>query len=351
MRASRLVSILLLLQARTHMTAQELAEELEVSVRTVYRDMESLAAAGIPLYGRAGHEGGYRLVEGYRTRLTGLTAGEADSLFLTGLPAAAADLGLGPSVTAAQLKLMAALPPELRDRAGRVAERFHLDAPSWYRDADRAPHLATVASAVWDQRAVRIRYLRWAEPHQITRDVEPYGLVLKAGRWYLVAATATVPSAAATATVRTYRVARIVDCDVLDVTFERDPAFDLARHWEQYLRHFDRRRHVDRATLRLSPDAFARLPEVAEPAVVDAARAGAQPDDDGWLRVTIPVEAPAQALADLFRLAPEVEIVGPAELRAQMIDTLRALDRLYGAEKAGGVRAASTGASAGATTS
>jgi predicted DNA-binding transcriptional regulator YafY len=111
------------------MTAQELADALEVSVRTVYRDMESLAAAGVPLYGEAGHDGGYRLVDGYRTRLTGLTAGEADSLFLTGLPSAAADLGLGASVTAAQLKLMAALPADLRDRAGRVAGRFHLDAP------------------------------------------------------------------------------------------------------------------------------------------------------------------------------------------------------------------------------
>ncbi len=145
MRASRLVSILMLLQSKGRMTARALADELEVSVRTVYRDIESLAAAGVPLYGEAGHEGGYRLVDGYRTRLTGLTAGEAESLFLTGLPSAAADLGLGASVTAAQLKLMAALPAELRDRAGRVAERFHLDAPSWYRDADSSPHLSGVA--------------------------------------------------------------------------------------------------------------------------------------------------------------------------------------------------------------
>lgn len=320
-RASRLVSILLLLQTRTHMTARELAEELEVSVRTVYRDMESLAAAGIPLYGQAGHEGGYRLVDGYHTRLTGLTAGEADSLFLTGLPAAAADLGLGASVTAAQLKLTAALPPELRDRAGRVAERFHLDAPSSYRDADDAPHLATVAAAVWDQSTVRIRYLRWAEPHRITREVQPYGLVLKAGRWYLVAA--------ASGATRTYRVSRIVDCERLDQKFERDPSFDLATHWQQYLRAFDQRRHVARATIRLSPDAYRRLPEIAEPAVVDAARASAQADDDGWFRVTVPVEEPAQALADLFRLAPEVEILEPAELRTRMVSTLRTLNDLY----------------------
>jgi predicted DNA-binding transcriptional regulator YafY len=320
-RASRLVSILLLLQSKGRMTAQELADELEVSVRTVYRDMDSLAAAGIPLYGEAGHEGGYRLIDGYRTRLTGLTTGEAESLFLTGLPSAAADLGLGASVTAAQLKLMAALPPELRDRAGRVAERFHLDAPSWYRDADSAPQLGGVATAVWDQRVIRIRYLRWEKPHQITREIEPYGLVFKAGRWYLVAA--------AGATTRTYRISRILDLEPLDATFERDGTFDLARYWEEYLRHFDQRRLVDSATIRISPGALARLPEVAEPAVVEAARRTTQPDTHGWLRVTIPVDEPRQALADLFRLAPDIEIIHPAELRATMIETVRALSRLY----------------------
>jgi predicted DNA-binding transcriptional regulator YafY len=321
MRASRLVSILLLLQSKGRMTAQELADELEVSVRTVYRDMDSLGAAGIPLYGEAGHEGGYRLIEGYRTRLTGLTTGEAESLFLTGLPSAAADLGLGASVAAAELKLMAALPPELRDRAGRVAERFHLDAPSWYRDADSAPQLGGVAAAVWDQRVIRIRYLRWEKPHQIKREIEPYGLVFKAGRWYLVAA--------AGATKRTYRISRILDLETLDATFERDSTFDLASYWEEYLRHFDQRRHVDSATIRISPSALARLPEIAEPAVVEAARRTTQPDTHGWLRVTIPVDEPRQALADLFRLAPDIEIIHPAELRATMIETVRALSRLY----------------------
>ena len=321
MRASRLVSILLLLQSKGRMTAQELADELEVSVRTVYRDMDSLAAAGIPLYGEAGHEGGYRLIDGYRTRLTGLTTGEAESLFFTGLPSAAADLGLGAAVTAAQLKLMAALPPELRDRAGRVAERFHLDAPSWYRDADSAPQLGGVAAAVWDQRVIRIRYLRWEKPQQITREIEPYGLVFKAGRWYLVAA--------AGATKRTYRISRILDLETLDATFERDSTFDLATYWEEYLRHFDQRRNVDSATIRISPRALARLPEVAEPAVVEAARRTTQPDTHGWFRVTIPVDEPGQALADLFRLAPDIEIIHPAELRAAMIENVRALSLLY----------------------
>lgn len=322
-RASRLLSILLLLQNKGRMTAQDLADELKISVRTVYRDMDSLAAAGIPLYGQAGHQGGYRLVDGYRTKLTGLTTREAESLFLTGLPSAAADLGLGASVTAVQLKLMAALPEELRDRAGRVAERFHLDAPTWYRDADNTPHLAAVADAVWNERAIRIHYLRWAKPHEVIRVVEPYGLVFKAGRWYLVAT--------ANNATRTYRVSRIFGVEPLDATFERDPSFDLANYWQRYLRTFEDRRHVDHAVIRLSPDAFARLREAAEPSVVAAAQRSAEPGEEGWMRVTIPIEEPNQALAELFRLAPEIEILSPQYLRVQMIDTLQSLIRLYSA--------------------
>lgn len=129
MRASRLLSILLTLQARGLVTAQQLADELEVSVRTIYRDVESLHTAGVPLYGNAGHAGGYQLLDGYRTRLTGLHADEAEALFLAGLPGQAAQLGLAGVVAAAQLKVQAALPAGLRDRAGRIQERFHLDAP------------------------------------------------------------------------------------------------------------------------------------------------------------------------------------------------------------------------------
>jgi predicted DNA-binding transcriptional regulator YafY len=321
-RASRLVSILLLLQTRERMTAQEIADALEVSVRTVYRDMEALSVAGVPLYGEPGHYGGYRLLDGFRTRLTGLTAGEAESLFLTGLPRAAADLGLGAVVTAAQLKLMAALPAELRDRAGRIAERFHLDAPAWYRDAEHVPYLTAVAGAVWNDRAVRIRYLRWAEPHEITRTVRPYGLVLNAGHWYLVAGEDR--------RTRTYRISRIIDLHVLDERFDRPPDFDLADHWRTYLEHFDARRHEGVATLRLSPDAVDRLPHIMEPAVVRAARRTATtPDADGWIRVTIPVESHDQALGEILRLGAGAEIIAPAELRDHLIRTLDALGHLY----------------------
>jgi len=187
MRASRLLSLLLLLQTRGRMTAQQLAGELGVSVRTVYRDVEALGAAGVPLYGDAGHAGGYQLLGGYRTRLTGLTAAEAEALFLSGLPGPAAELGLGSVLAAATLKLRAALPASLRESADRLTERFYLDAPGWYRRPEDVPHLPAVASAVWERQVIQVTYQRWKEPAEVTRRLEPHGLVLKAGTWYVVA--------------------------------------------------------------------------------------------------------------------------------------------------------------------
>ena len=321
MRASRLVSILLLLQNRERMTAQELADALEVSVRTVYRDMESLSAAGVPLYGVSGHDGGYRILGGFRTRLTGLTVDEADSLFLAGIPTAAADLGMGAVAAAVQLKLMASLPADFRDRAGRIAQRFHLDAPRWYHEADHTPHLGVVADAVWNSHTVRMRYLRWTEPHEITRTVQPYGLVLKAGHWYLVASTAEE--------LRTYRISRIIDLHVLDERFDLPHEFDLANYWQDYLKNFDARRHRDEATLRLSPNAFNRLPYLWEPATIEAAHQSAAPDANGWTRVTIPIESAEQALPELLKLGADAEILGPPALRAHLTQTLDAMTLIY----------------------
>jgi predicted DNA-binding transcriptional regulator YafY len=218
-------------------------------------------------------------------------------LFLTGIPTAAADLGLGATVTAAQLKLMAALPPELRDRAGRIAQRFHLDAPSWYRDSDDTPHLNTVAAAVWSQQALRMHYMRWAEPHEITRVVQPYGLVLKAGHWYVVARGEEM---------RTYRVSRILDAQILPDTFERTPDFDLATFWHEYLTSFDARRFSGEATIRMRKEGQA-----------------------GWAEVKMPIESAEQALPELLKLGADAEILAPPELRAKAIEVLRAMTRLY----------------------
>ena len=188
MRSSRLVSILMLLQARPRMTARELAGELEVSLRTVYRDVEALSAAGVPVYAEQGRAGGYRLVDGYRTRLTGLTEDEALSLFMVGLPGPAAALGLGEEAASAERKLLAALGPAQRVRAGRLRDRFRLDVSAWYHPAEEPPHLAALAEAVLDDRVVDVVYRRWEAPREVERRLAPYGLVLKGGTWYLAAA-------------------------------------------------------------------------------------------------------------------------------------------------------------------
>src|SRR5919107_5703449 len=160
MRASRLVNLLLLLQTRGMMTARELSRELEVSVRTIYRDVDALSQSGVPIYAERGPHGGIRLVEGYRTRLTGLTPDEAEALFLSGLPGPAAELGLGTVVASSRLKVLAALPNELRGRATRLLERFHLDAAGWFQAGEHVPHLADVAEAVWEGRQILVEYQR-----------------------------------------------------------------------------------------------------------------------------------------------------------------------------------------------
>jgi predicted DNA-binding transcriptional regulator YafY len=322
MRASRLVSIILLLQTRGRMTARELAERLEVSVRTVYRDVEALHAAGIPLYGDAGPRGGYRLLDGYRTRLTGLTPEEAESLFLAGMPGPAAELGLGAEVTAAQLKLLAALPADLRDRAGRVQERFHLDAPTWYRDQDPVTHLPAVADAVWNGHRLQVRYRRWQEPQEVERTLEPYGLVLKAGRWYLVARAGEH--------VRTYRVSQILGLRTLPEHFTRPPGFDLAAYWQAYLDEFETRLRRGEAVVRVSPHGMVLLRNLMTPGVVAAARDSAEPaDGEGWSRVTVPIESVEHAAAEFLRLGPEAEVVSPGELRHAVLAAAEAITRLY----------------------
>lgn len=321
-RASRIVQLLLLLQTRGRLTAAQLAAELEVSVRTVYRDVDALAAAGVPLYGEAGHAGGYRLVDGYRTRLTGLTSTEADSLFLTGLPGPAQELGLGAEVAAAWLKLTASLPPELRDRATRIQQRFHLDAPGWYAEPDNTPALAAAADAVWRERRVEIHYHRWREPTEVTRTLDPYGLVLKAGRWYLVAASKRIS---------TYRVSQIRSLTVLDEGFQRPAGFDLGAFWQSYLADFDARRHISTSTVRISPDLRARLVDAVEPAIQRAVEETASaPDSDGWVTAVVPIEKPDHAHRLFLGFGEDIEVLAPASLRERITESVAALSRTYG---------------------
>ncbi|MGA5310689.1 helix-turn-helix transcriptional regulator [Micromonospora taraxaci] len=321
MRASRLISLLLLLQARGSMTAGELARELEVSERTVYRDVLALSAAGVPVYADRGRDGGYRLLGGYRTRLTGLTRDEAEALFLSGLPGPAGDMGLADAVAAAELKVLAALPPALRDAPARAGQRFHLDVPGWFRETPPPPWLTDLARAVWRDRVVELRYRRG--DREVTRRVQPYGLVLKSGAWYLVGRVDD--------DTRTYRVDRVTGVEVAEESFARDEGFDLAGHWREQAGSFLRTMLRAEATVRLSPAGLRRLRHLVDaPFVYDEVVAAAgEPDGQGWVVARLPVESVGVAYHQLLGLGPEVEVLDPPELRRLFTDAADRFRALY----------------------
>jgi predicted DNA-binding transcriptional regulator YafY len=311
-RAGRLVALLLHLQEHRAATAAALADALEVSERTIYRDVADLQAAGVPLWTETGPGGGIRLVEGWRTQLDGLTADEASTLFLAGAPTAVAELGLGTVLTAAQTKVMATLPPELRGRAARVRQRFLLDAPGWFHHDEPVPHLAAVADAVWAAQRVDLRYRRGR--HELRRRVDPLGLVLKAGTWYLVARHR--------GQLRTYRASRIVAVTRRPERFERPDDFELETYWSESSAAFDRSLLRDRVRIRLDRRARRLLPHVTEPtaatAALDAARST---DDPDWVEVTLSVESEEVAHEQLAGLGAGIEVIEPRTLRSALAAT------------------------------
>lgn len=324
MRASRLLSILMLLQNRGRMTAEALAATFEVSVRTIYRDIDQLSAADVPVYADRGPGGGFQLLDNYRTKLTGLSSAEAETLFLAGLPGPAAELGLADVLMSAQLKLTAALPERARASARRIGARFHLDPIDWFRSADAARLLPAIAQAVWNETCIDIRYKRGAGA--VARRLKPLGLVLKAGIWYVVAQVGGQVGEQ----TRTYRVANIVDLAVTQERFERPRDFDLVRFWTASARAYEIGLYRSKATLRVSPRGLPRLEQLGA-AVQQAARDTASAAEaGGWVQVEIPIESIDQAAADLLRLGTDVEVLKPAALRRRLAKAAREIVRLYG---------------------
>lgn len=330
MRSSRLLQILLLLQTRRQLTARELAEELEVSLRTIYRDVEALAAAGVPVYADQGRAGGYRLVDGYRTKLTGLNEGEAAALFLVGMPGPAAALGLTEQTSSAELKLLAALAPDQRDRAGRLKNRFHLDMPAWYRDAEESPYLSAVASAVMEDRRIKVLYRRWEAPREVERTLEPYGLVLKNGTWYVVAAAPGREAGQRVSGVRTYRVSNILQLAPTDEVFTRPAGFDLAKRWQEHLDRFESERFTGSALVRISAPLVASLADLSATLLLKAiADTGAEPAADGSITVSVPIESIPNAATGLIRYGSLLEVLEPVELRAELKQLAESVAALY----------------------
>jgi predicted DNA-binding transcriptional regulator YafY len=322
MRASRLLSILILLQLRPQITAPALAREFEVSVRTILRDIDELSAAGVPVYAERGRGGGFRLREGaFATRLNGLLGDEAQALPLLGLPGAASELGLGGASQRLRLKLQSALPGDTAALAGRLQARLHVDALDWYQGGEPAPQLPTLAQAVLECRRVELRYLSWkGERHW---QAEPLGLVLKGGSWYAVMR--------AGARTMTLKVANVLSLVVGDEVFERPADFDLATWWQASLQRFERELRPEVAVLRVTAEGRRRLAEkgryaaLAVAAAVPEKPAGTQ----HWARVTLPVESVDQAARLVLSLAPDAEAVGPAAVRERVAEWARAVARRH----------------------
>lgn len=320
MRASRLLSIQMMLETRGPMSAAALAEALEISVRTLHRDIDQLTAAGVPIYAERGRAGGFRLLDGWNTRLTGLTPSEAQVVFLSGLAGPAADLGLDKPLQGAQLKLLTSLPESSRTEAQKMQSRFHLDPVDWYREPDAVPHLAIVADAVWSDKQLSMSYESWRD--EAERVVHPLGLVLKAGVWYLVAASDGKP--------RTYRISNIKRAALLEQRARRPARFDLASYWGQSVARFEAELYTDHADVLATPVGLKDLRYLN--AAAARAVAGAKPSRrrDGRVALRIPVESVEHGAGQLLRLAPEVEVTGPGRLRKAMVLRLHRIREVYG---------------------
>lgn len=310
MKASRLLSLLMLLQANGRMSAAALAQAQEVSARTVLRDIDALSAAGVPLWGERGRHGGFQLRPGWTTQLTGLTEAEASALLLAGLPGPATELGLGEAAVSTRLKLLASVPAPLRDGAAAVAERLHIDPVDWYRAPDTAAFLREAAQGVWRHLRLRVEYTSWRG--RARRELEPLGLVLKAGAWYLVAREAGKPDA------RTYRLASMGAMEVTTVSFRRPRAFDLARYWRESAARFEAGLRPLAAQALVSPRALgwlaqARTPFEPLPALPDGPAA-----PPGWQLVSLSIESVEQGARQLLGYGDELAVVAPPALREEV---------------------------------
>ena len=318
MRADRLLSILLHLQANGRMTAATLARRLEVSARTIHRDMEALSAAGVPVYGQRGIGGGWTLDEDYRTNLTALNESETQALFLAAPERLLADLGLRGAAEAALVKLLAALPENRRRDADSTRRRIHVDPPGWHHDEDELPALAILQEAVWRDSKLRLSYAR-ADGTAVERDVDPLGLVAKGRLWYLVAAVDGQP--------RTYRVSRVREAVLLGEPAVRPRDFDLAAYWAQSSAGFVAALPRFRMTVRAAPEVVERLTAIGW--YVRIERRG-EPETDGWTAFDLVLHSEEEAVRYALGFGAQMEVLEPRALRGEVLRRAQKTAALYG---------------------
>ena len=318
MRADRLISILMLLQARGQMTAQTLATELEVSERTIYRDVDALGMAGVPLYCEAGPGGGIGLLESYRTTLTGLTDGEVRALFAVSVPDALAATGIDDELRSALRKLAAALPPT-RHTDDALHTEVHVDVAGWEHGEESVPHLHLLHQAVRQRRIVKMRCRRF-HGVAIESTVAPLGLVVKAGAWQLVHLRAD----------RTWvqPVRDILDVALTAANFTRPAGFDLRRFWQEWCAAVATQRALYNVTVRVAPPMQASLPQHFG-AAVHQRMAQAPRDAAGWITLELGFDSLETARAVMLALGGGVEVLAPEALRRSVLDYAEQIVGVY----------------------
>lgn len=320
MRADRLLSILLLLQVRGQMKARELARELEVSERTIYRDINALSIAGVPIYGEAGPEGGFALLDSFRTNLTGLTGSEVRALFMLNIPAPLVDLGVSEDFRAALIKLSAALPDQQRHEEEKIRQCYYLDPAVWRQGEERVPHLQTVHQAVWQNYKLHVLY-RPPFATEIERLVSPYGLVAKAGAWYLVCARGE--------RMHVHRVSDLLDVRLSDEGFERPAGFDLVAFWNRWCSEYEMFHSDFNARVRVAPGFISELPRYFGHSIHERVAQAGPPDEEGWVELELTFESFEAARDRILGFGGGIEVLEPQTLRRSVLDYAEQIAVLY----------------------
>ncbi|MBK8901123.1 MAG: WYL domain-containing protein [Anaerolineaceae bacterium] len=326
MRADRLLSLLMLLQSRGQMTAEALARRLEVSERTIYRDIDALSAAGIPIYGESGPTGGFALLNSYRTNLTGLTEGEVRALFMLSIPAPLEELGVSQELRSALLKLSAALPDSHRRNEAKVRQRFHLDSAWWRQGEEQMPHLPTIHHALWQDRQLHLVY-RSPVGMPIKRRVAPYGLVAKAGVWYLVCARQQ--AGARSQAVRVHRVSDLLEVQIAEETFDHPLDFDLPAFWQAWCLEYESLLTGFTATVRVAPEFVPELPRRFGSQIHHKIAQAGPPDEAGWITLELSFQSFEDARDRLLSFGRGAEVVEPYALHRSILDYAEQIILLY----------------------
>jgi predicted DNA-binding transcriptional regulator YafY len=319
MRADRLLSLLMLLETHGKMTARQLAAELEVSERTIYRDITALSSSGVPVYTEDGPGGGISLVEDYKTDLTGLNADEVRALAMLNIPEPLVKLGVARDLKAALLKLSASLPSVSRADETRTRQRIHLDASWWFEREEPIPHLQTLQQALFQQHKLHITWREFKT--NVEQSLAPYGLVAKSNTWYLVAA--------GTDHIRVVRVSKILEAQMLEETFEYPQDFNLPAFWKHWCEDFKKKQFIFSATVRVSPELMEYLPRLFgkhKDAILGQA---GSPDEHGRVTLTLPFESFEAARARILSWGRAVEVLEPLSLRMSVLDFAQQITSLY----------------------